>query len=284
MREYGRGICGGLMFALPLLYTMEVWDAGALLAPTRILAYAAGTFGILLLYNRFSGLRHDATWTEVAIDSVEEMGIGVVLAAAILWMTGRITPEATASETVGMIMMEAMIVAIGVSVGTAQLGAPDDGDEGLDDDSELDRARSLLPQLALALCGAVLFATNIAPTDEVPLIAAGSSPERLASMAAFSILLGVVIVRFADFRNAAAHASGEEWTQTLKIVAGSYVVALGASLASLWFFGRTDGEPFAHCVAMTVVLSFPANLGACAGRLLLQNSSAANSPSDDKEN
>src|SRR5687768_4310411 len=28
LREYGRGVAGGLMFSLPLLYTMEVWWAG----------------------------------------------------------------------------------------------------------------------------------------------------------------------------------------------------------------------------------------------------------------
>jgi len=25
LQEYGRGIAGGLMFSIPLLYTMEVW-------------------------------------------------------------------------------------------------------------------------------------------------------------------------------------------------------------------------------------------------------------------
>ncbi|HEX4668040.1 MAG TPA: DUF2391 family protein, partial [Chthoniobacterales bacterium] len=28
LREYARGIAGGLMFSLPLLYTMEVWWTG----------------------------------------------------------------------------------------------------------------------------------------------------------------------------------------------------------------------------------------------------------------
>ena len=65
MREYGRGIAGGLMFSLPLLYTMEVWWAGFTLHPGRILGYMACTFVLLFLYNRFAGLRRDADLREV---------------------------------------------------------------------------------------------------------------------------------------------------------------------------------------------------------------------------
>jgi uncharacterized membrane protein len=60
--------------------------------------------------------------TEVAIDSVEEMGIGLFLAALVLFLPGRITFERPISEIVGVIVEVAMTVAIGVSVGTAQLG------------------------------------------------------------------------------------------------------------------------------------------------------------------
>src|SRR5687768_13994902 len=77
LREYGRGVAGGLLFSLPLLYTMEVWDAGFYIPPHRQLAYLIGTFVLLLGYNRYSGLHPHATWLEVVIDSVEEMGIGL---------------------------------------------------------------------------------------------------------------------------------------------------------------------------------------------------------------
>ena len=130
--EYGRGIAGGVMFSLPLLYTMEVWWAGLALHPWRMVIYVVFTFALLLLYNRFAGLRRDASLVEVAIDSVEEMGIGLVLAAAILWLTGRISGEMDGLEILGKVAMEGMTVAIGVSVGTAQLSTPDEGDGGVE--------------------------------------------------------------------------------------------------------------------------------------------------------
>lgn len=81
MEEYGRGLAGGLLFSLPLLYTMEMWWAGFSVSPKGMLLYVALTFTLLLGYNRYAGMRRDSSWVEVAIDSIEEMGIGLVLAA-----------------------------------------------------------------------------------------------------------------------------------------------------------------------------------------------------------
>src|SRR5690348_9303056 len=38
LQEYGRGIAGGILFSLPLLYTMEVWWAGFSVHPWRLAA------------------------------------------------------------------------------------------------------------------------------------------------------------------------------------------------------------------------------------------------------
>lgn len=268
IREYGRGIAGGLMFSLPLLFTMEVWWAGFSLHPGRMLVYAAFTFALLLLYNRFAGLRRDASLAEVAIDSVEEMGIGLVLAAAILWLTGRISPDMNGLEILGKVAMEGMTVAIGVSVGTAQLGTPDDGDEGISSDETRD---AYLPQVALALCGAVLFAANVAPTDEVSVIALESSPGKLLAISLFSILLGWLVLHYADFRGAGRYVARGSFILASRGIVTTYAISLLASAALLWFFGKLDGEPLFQCLARTVVLGLPAVLGASAGRLLLQS-------------
>ncbi len=122
LQEYGRGVAGGLMFSLPLLYTREVWT-GFIAHPYRLIGYVLTTFVLLLGYNRYSGLRRDSSMKEVAIDSVEEMGIGLFLGALLLFLLGRITLGMAIIEIVGIIVVGAMTVAIGVSIGTAQLGA-----------------------------------------------------------------------------------------------------------------------------------------------------------------
>ena len=270
MQEYGRGLAGGLIFSMPLLFTMEVWWAGFILHPLRILLYVLATFCLLLMYNRFVGLRKDASFLEVVIDSVEEMGIGIIVAAAVLWITDRLNLQMTATEIGGKIIMEAMTVAIGVSVGTAQLGAPDDGDGGLAGEEDGDQRKSYLPQTAIALCGAILFAANIAPTDEIGVIAMESHPWKLLLMVACGLGLSSLILHFTDFRGAAAHTMTDNVRLKARGVITTYAVALVASVSALWFFGKLDGHPAWLVIAMTVVLSVPAALGASAGRFLLQ--------------
>ncbi|WAC21467.1 TIGR02587 family membrane protein [Luteolibacter sp. SL250] len=275
LQEYGRGLAGGLIFSMPLLFTMEVWWAGFILHPLRILLYVLATFCLLLMYNRFVGLRKDASFLEVVIDSVEEMGIGILVAAVVLWITDRLNLQMTATEIGGKIIMEAMTVAIGVSVGTAQLGAPDDGDDGVAGDREGERRKAYLPQTSIALCGAVLFAANIAPTDEIGVIAMESAPWKLLLMVGCGLGLSSLILHFTDFRGAAAHTLTDTVCLKARGVTTTYAVALVAAISALWFFGKLDGQPAPLVTAMTVVLSVPAALGASAGRFLLQTGGSA---------
>lgn len=268
LREYGRGVAGGLIFSLPLLYTMEVWWAGFIARPGRMLVYLLAVFLLLLGYNRYAGLRRDASMKEVAIDSVEELGLGVVIAAVALYALGRIGPHATLDEALGMIVIEAGIVAIGVSVGTAQLGTGDTGDEGMGDGEEEVHFGG---QLVITLCGAVLFAANVAPTDEILMIAAETSPARLLLVVAFSLAVGALVLYYADFARASRYSPTETHWQAFAGTVVTYAAALVASAAILWFFGRFDGQGMAVIIAETIVLGFPATLGASAGRLLLQS-------------
>lgn len=279
LREYGRGIAGGLIFSLPLFYTMEVWWAAFTLHPGRILLYGVTTFALLLLYNRYVGLRRDATLVEVAIDSIEEMGIGLILSFILLWLLGRLDAGMSATELLGKVVMEAMTMAIGVSIGTAQLGG-DDGDEGYSGDADDDPA-AYLPQTSIAFCGAVLFAAVAAPADEIMVIGQESSPLKLLLIAGFSILIGALVLRFSGFHGADRHvASGSAGVLARGIVT-TYAVCLVASVSSLWFFGKLDGDPFSLILAKSVVLGVPAVLGASAGRLLLQAGNSKNPPDRD---
>lgn len=188
------------MFSLPLLYTMEVWWAGFNTHPYRLLAYVLTTFLLLLGYNRYAGLRRDRSMTEVAIDSVEEMGIGLFLAALVLFLFGRITFEMPINEIAGVIVVEAMTVAIGVSVGTAQLGA-DGKDEGMGGNSDQDGIH-FGAQIVFAFCGAVLFAANLAPTEEIVIIGIQTSWLKLIGVAVFSLLMAFLILHYSDFKGA----------------------------------------------------------------------------------
>ncbi len=276
------------MFSLPLLYTMEVWWAGFNAHPWRLAAYVAATFILLLGYNRFAGLRHDAGMAEVAIDSVEEMGIGFIVSAVALYLLGRITFEMPLNEIAGQIVIEAMTVAIGVSVGTAQLGGEGTDDTGVGDDGGAGRSKRgdkgaptndarganddlhFGGQMLLAFCGATLFAANVAPTEEIVMIAVEISWARLLGLALVSLLLGALILHYSEFRGARQFVRAGGFGAAVAGSVTTYTVALSASALILWFFGRFDGVSLYTALAQTVVLGAASTLGASAGRLLLQ--------------
>lgn len=275
LREYARGIAGGLIFSLPLLYTMEVWWTGFTADPLRLAGYMVGTYLLLLGYNRFAGLRRDASWREVMIDSVEEMGIGLITAAGVLWVLGRINSDMMMAEIMGKIIVEAMTVAIGVSVGTAQLGTRESSDledSGMEEDGEKgdDEGITFTSQLIVTFCGAILFAMNIAPTEEVPMIAVEISAWQVLMLAVVSIVIGLVIIYYIDFAGSQQFVlNGGGW----KVPFGAiimYAIALVSSAVLLWFFGQFEDQGAITILSEIVVLGVVSTLGASAGRLLLQ--------------
>jgi putative integral membrane protein (TIGR02587 family) len=277
IREYGRGIAGGLLFSMPLLYTEELWQTGFLAASSRLLVYIGVSFLLLLGYNRFAGMRRDARLWQVAVDSIEEMGIGLVISALVLFLLARIDVGMPISEILGKVVIASMTVAVGVSIGTAQLGGASDEDEGgMAGDpkagegatpSSFDR----LGQLALAFCGAVLFASNIGATLEIPRLGMESASPRLLGLVALSLAIGAIVLFFSDFRGAGRFSSGKGIPGVAVGLAGSYGAALAASAMMLWFFERLEGNSLMEAVSQIVVLAFPSTLGACAGRLLIQS-------------
>ena len=269
LREYARGIAGGLMFSLPLLYTMEVWWAGFVTEPSRLLVYVAAVFVLLLGYNHYAGLHHDASWREVVIDSVEEMGLGLLVAASVLFLLGQLESDMAGYEIVGKITVEAMTVAIGISVGTSQLGGSQSEPKASAEKSASEDA-SFGGQMVIASCGAMLFAANLAPTEEIVMIATESRIRNVICIALISLVLTALILYYIEFTGTGRFV---RTGGVVSVIIGSvvtYAVALVVSAAVLWFFGRFDNVALITCVTQTVVLGVAATLGASAGRLLLQ--------------
>lgn len=268
LREYARGAVGGLLFSLPILYTMEMWWAGFLCTPTRLLSGLCATFVMLALYNLYAGLRRDASVAEILVDSVEEMGLGLTGAAVMLWLLNRIDLSMAPLEIAGKVVVEGMVTAIGVSVGTAQLGGNSKSEQGA---PVAYRDQEPWRHLSLAACGAMLLAANVAPTEEIKVLAAELSAAGVLGLAVVSFIVGAIVLHYSDFTSAVpARETG--YFAAARSTTQSYAVALLVSAASLWFYGRFTDEAGAVICAQIVVLGFASMLGASAGRLLLQPS------------
>lgn len=266
LKEYARGIIGGLLFSLPMLYTMELWWIGFLATPLHLLIYFVVGILLLMAYNHYVGIRRAHTFREGLAESIEEMGMGLLLTAFVLWITGRILPGMSLIEISGKMVVEAVTFAIGISVGKAQLG-----DNGDSDEKEI-REPQLLREIGVALCGAILIASNVAPTEEIVVIAVETSNLKLLIIALLSIIIGGTVLYYSNFRGADQWvAEPDSKSEILSGIWVMYAVALSSSAFMLWFFGRFDGVALHAAVAQTVVLGFPAALGASAGRLLIQS-------------
>lgn len=278
LKEYARGIAGGLLFSFPLLYTMEVWWAGFVAKPLDLMVLVVVTYLLLLGYNRYAGMRADVSWRSVFVDSIEEMGIGIALSFGMLLMLNRISiGSMSIEEIMGKVIIEAMAVSIGVSVGTAQLGVGKEGDpqnRDYDADKQSDeqngRNTSKMAAVVLSLCGAILVGGNVAPTEEILMIAVEAEPIHILFMAIVSILLSVVVVYFSDFKGSEVRLSGSFVFDVTLNTCLSYLIALAASAFALWFFGRFDNIGFWKSFAQCITLGVIASLGASAGRMLIK--------------
>ncbi|MDX5483180.1 MAG: TIGR02587 family membrane protein [Hymenobacteraceae bacterium] len=268
LKEYARGLVGGLLFSFPLLYTMEVWWAGFIVDSLDLLILVLVTFLLLLGYNRFAGMHPGVSWASVFIDSIEELGIGLLVSFGVLLMLNRIhLYDMSVDEAMGKIIIEAMGVSIGVSIGTAQLGVHEEELKGTE---ESPNRNTTLAMFVLAFCGAIVIGGNVAPTEEVLLIAVEAEPVHILMMCLVSLFVSTVVVYFSDF----VGSSRGRYESLLYDISFntclSYVTALAASAFILWFFGRFEGVSFWVGFAQVIVLGVLASLGASAGRLLIK--------------
>ena len=268
LREYARGVGGGFLFSIPLLYTMEVWWAGFTVSPLRLLAGLAAVFVLLCGYNAYAGIRYDSGPAEIAIDSVEELGIGLAVSLVVLLLIDRIGRDMAVHEMLGKVVVEGLFVAIGVSIGTAQLSVHDE--DARSGSPHADR-HTLLAEVVLALCGAVLVGANVAPTEEIIVLGAEMSIWQLLGAMATSILLALMLMFFSQFRGSARFANTRGAIGLAEGTLVTYGAALAASAAMLAFFGRFADASISLATAQIVVLALPATLGAAAGRLLLKS-------------
>lgn len=280
LKEYGRGVIGGLLISLPLIYTMEVWWNGFTAPPAYLLSCVVVTYLLLLGYNRYAGMKEDSSFREICWESVEEIGLGFLVSFLFLLLTSRIDLGMSLDEITGKVIVEAMIVAIGISVGTAQLGGGNGDEESEDkeesepksesegkEDGDKKKDGANLKRLILSVCGAVLFASSVAPTEEILMIAVEAEDLELLLMVFTSLMLGGIILYFSEFKGAPKDRPGG--FKMLLDLSVMYCIALLVSFAFLWFFGRTQDYSLSIIVAQMVVLGIPAALGASAGRFLI---------------
>lgn len=270
-RRYGaglaRGFGGAVVFAFPLLMTMEMWWLGVYLERIRLLLFLALNLLLLVGLSRFTGFEPTFGFGQEVRDALAAFGIGFVASAVMLALFGLLTAEMSADAIVGRIALQTVPASIGAAVATKLLGT---GPAGQGDQEQREREASYPGQLFLMLAGAVFLAFNVAPTEEMVAIAVAMTPWHTLALGLASILALHAFVYTVGF-SGQERAPGDRGTLAtfLHYTVAGYGIALLVSLYVLWTFGRTDGASLSMVVMMTVVLGFPASLGAAIARLIV---------------
>jgi putative integral membrane protein (TIGR02587 family) len=272
--DLARGVGGGMLFGIPLMYTMEVWWLGGATRPGQtLLALLVGFVPVTLIVHS-AGFRHedDQRLAHSLMDGVEAIALGLVVSAILLFVLGEIGPGTPPAETLGKLVYESVPFSVGVAVARSVFGGSRSGataKKGKRGGASRTPAQATLADLGATMVGAVFVAFNIAPTDEIPMLAAATSAPRLLGIVGVSLLASYVIVFVAGIGDQDSRTQQEGMFQhpvTETIVA--YLVALVGGIAMLWFFQRLDG-PLLSVGTMTevLVLGLPAAVGGAAGRL-----------------
>ncbi|SFZ86770.1 putative integral membrane protein TIGR02587 [Devosia enhydra] len=260
----GRAAGGALIFCLPMLMTMEMWQLGFLADRFRLLLLIGLSLPLLLVLSHYSGFERTRGWREDFRDVLIALGLGITVSTLVLLVLAMIGPGMSPNEIIGKVAVQVLPAALGALLGRSQLG--DDSVR----ESEDRASESYGGELVVMAVGALFLGLNVAPTDEIEMLAITMSPWHLL------VLVGVSLLAMHGFVFATGFKGGSEiapetpwWSAFLRFTLVGYGLALAISLYVLWTFGRIDGLGLDATIRAVVVLGFPAAIGAAAARLIL---------------
>jgi putative integral membrane protein (TIGR02587 family) len=262
--DAARAFAGALIFALPMLMTMEMWWLGFYIDPLRLALLLVLMFPLLVRLSQYSGIRQTTSvWDDVA-DALVAIAIAAAAAGVVLWIFGIVSPDMPVREIVGKIGVQTFPGSLGAMLARSQFGSETDREK------DEDAGQSYGGELFVMIAGALFLALNVAPTEEMAAIAQSMQIWQELALVVLTLFLMHGFVYAFEFGGTHRPRQLETfWGLFVRYTVLGYALVLGISLYVLWTFGRTDGTALSEIVSMTIVLSFPGAIGAAAARLIL---------------
>lgn len=256
-----RGIGGALIFGIPMLMTMELWDMGHTMDRSRVALLLLLFIPLLMGVAHRIGFEKSFGWRDDLRDAFIALGIGIGTSMTVLLLFGSIEFGMTVNEWIGTLALQGVSAALGALLGRSQFGrdAPDDEEQALS---------GYFGTLFLMLIGAMFLSLSVAPTEEMLLISYRMSPWQGIGL----ILLSLLVMQ--AFISSETYEDGKSFTRIwveclLRRTLAGYAMSVLLSVYVLWTFGRFDGLGFTASLMAAIVLAFPASVGAAAARLIL---------------
>ena len=252
---------GALLFSIPLLMTMEMWWLGFYMDRFRLALFLAVAFLMIVALSYFEG--GEATFKIEVLDALIACATGYTVATVMLLLLGIIKSGMSADEIIGKLTLLAIPCSIGAILARRQL-------EAEETKKEARRREGYLAKTFLMGVGAIFLAFQLAPTEEIVLIGYMMTGWHAAALAIVSLCIMQAFLCSIERRpQVPIFSASFFWDIFLRFTIVGYTLALMLSLYVLWTFGRLDGIAAVDIVRSTLVLGFPAALGASAARLIL---------------
>jgi putative integral membrane protein (TIGR02587 family) len=259
-----RAFGGAIFFTLPLLMTMEMWQLGFHMARLPLALFIVVMIPVLIGLEYYTGFKDATTVLDEVADAAVAYGVGLVASALVLWLFNLISLDEPLSSVVGKIALQSVPASFGAMLAGSQFGAQGAADR------KHKREVGFGGTLFLMAVGSLFLAFNVAPTEEMILLAYRMTHWHAVALALTSLLLIHAFVYAVSFRGGHEAPEGV-WRPGLflRYTVPGYAIALVVSGYVLWTFGRYEDHAMARMLMQAVVLGFPASIGAAAARLVV---------------
>jgi putative integral membrane protein (TIGR02587 family) len=259
-----RAFGGAIFFTLPLLMTMEMWQLGFHMARLPLALFIVVMVPVLIGLEYYTGFKDATTVLDEVADAAVAYGVGLVASALVLWLFNLISLDEPLSSIVGKIALQAVPASFGAMLSNSLFGAQAPAER------RHKREAGFGGALFLMAVGALFLAFNVAPTEEMVLLAYRMTHWHALALALTSLLLIHAFVYAVSFRGGHEAPEGV-WRPGLflRYTVPGYAIALVVSGYVLWTFGRYEDNAAARMIMQAVVLGFPASIGAAAARLVV---------------
>ena len=268
IRGLVRAFSGAFLFGIPLLYTMEMWWLGDTATPGHVLL----TLTITLVANfglvTAAGFKEERSRFSRIEQTMDAVAVGAVGSAIVLLTLNQLNPDQSPLAMLGKIVIQALPLSIGASLANIVFGE-DRGREGEDEGSRMSRWwQALLNDLGATAIGAAFIASNVAPTEEIPMLAARMEYWHLLALIGLTLITGYVIVFASGFDPAAKRDREHLFQHPATETTLSYLVSLMVAFGALALMKQIGPDhPPAFILTQTLVLGLPAMIGGAAGRI-----------------
>jgi putative integral membrane protein (TIGR02587 family) len=263
-KSAGRAFGGAVIFSFPLLMTMETWWMGFYLDDSKILIFVLVNLPLLAGLSYYAGFRTTGSWTEDVGDALVAYAIGLAAVVVFLSTMAILAPFMSVQELVGRSILLSIPASLGAMLASKQFG------QEIKADQERKERTGFLGEVFIMLVGALVLAFSVAPTEEMLLIALKMTAWHALALLAVSMILMHAIVYTVGFRGQEDVPPGMGfWAMFRIFTVTGYALATLVSAYLLWTFNRFDGVALLPAIKATVVLGFPASLGAAISRIIV---------------